>query len=87
MKSMIVAGSFVIAALVVAYPYGSANAGGSGGGVNGSFARAYCEYYRTKAMVAARSGHSAGAAHGADDRGSAEYWRAVYRQCLKEHGY
>ena len=61
------------------------------GGVNGSYARAYCQYYLNKASSAAR-GHSTNAlaaskVAGNGDRGTAEYWRRAYRQCLKENGY
>lgn len=61
------------------------------GGVNGSYARAYCQYYLNMASTAAR-GHSTNALAastdaGDRDRGSAEYWRRAYRQCLKENGY
>lgn len=69
------------------------------GGLNASYARAYCEFYRTKIAVAARYGSSATSHYeststlrSADSaitaqRGTPEYWRQMYRQCLKEHGY
>ena len=86
MKSMIVAGGALMVAMVLAQPQGPADARG---GVNASYARAYCEYYRTKAMVVARRQHQGGLASsdGAHERGDAEYWRQKYRACLKEHGY
>lgn len=62
------------------------------GGVNASYARAYCQYYLNMASTAAR-GHSRQAlASSSDharkgDRQSPDYWRQVYRDCLKENGY
>lgn len=60
------------------------------GGVNASYARAYCQYYKNMASVAAR-GHSQQQALASSDRDrdrqSPDYWRQVYRDCLKEHGY
>ncbi|NNE21007.1 MAG: hypothetical protein HKN11_00210 [Rhizobiales bacterium] len=61
------------------------------GGVNSSYARAYCLYYLNMASTAARGNATRGlaSAHGADDRDrqSPAYWRRVYRECLKENGY
>ena len=61
------------------------------GGVNGSFARAYCQYYLNMASTAARgdSTRAFASSHDADDRDrqSPAYWRRVYGECLKEHGY
>ncbi len=64
---------------------------GARGGVNASYARAYCAFYKNKIAVAAR-GYSRRALASHDrsrskQRGSPEYWRQKYRDCLKEHGY
>lgn len=61
------------------------------GGVNASYARAYCQYYQNKTAAVAR-GHSTkslASSSNADktDRRTAEYWREAYRKCLKENGY
>lgn len=61
------------------------------GGVNASYARAYCQYYLNMASTAARR-HSRQAQASSDlerkgDRHSPDYWRQVYRDCLKENGY
>lgn len=62
------------------------------GGVNASYARAYCLYYLNMASTVAR-GHSqkalaSSANHaGKGDRQSPDYWRQAYRECLKENGY
>lgn len=61
------------------------------GGLNASYARAYCMYYLNMAAMAARSSsHRALAADGRTrdaERRSPEYWRQVYRDCLKKNGY
>ena len=61
------------------------------GGLNASYARAYCEYYRNKIAIAARGRNQFGLSrHESIDGASSqtpEYWRAKYRECLKEHGY
>ncbi len=61
------------------------------GGLNASYARAYCEYYRNKIAIAARGQSQFGLGRlEVSDRASsqsAEYWRAKYREYLKEHGY
>lgn len=61
------------------------------GGLNASYARAYCEYYRNKIAIAARGQSQFGLGKPeTTDRAasrSPEYWRAKYRECLKEHGY
>ena len=71
--------------------FASVPANAIGGGVNGSYARAYCYYYKTKIAAAARrqSRQVLAADHAArrDDRRSPEYWRQAYRECIKEHGY
>ena len=63
------------------------------GGVNSSYARAYCQYYQNKSATVARgpstkslASSSASDAHEGDRR-TAEYWRQAYRKCLKENGY
>ena len=48
-------------------------------GIGGSTARAYCDYFRLKIRSASRQGSYEGR--------SPDYWRQVYRQCLKDHGY
>ena len=75
---------------VVAFDSAPANALG---GPNSSYARAYCEFYRAKIGQAPRYHED----HDYDrskkkrskkrDRRSAEYWRRVYKDCLKEHGF
>ncbi|MGI9464255.1 MAG: hypothetical protein ACR2OM_09960 [Aestuariivirgaceae bacterium] len=64
------------------------------GGVNASYARAYCLYYRNKASLVARDSYRRSHRALAErdnrqhtDRNSPAYWRQVYRECLKEHGY
>ena len=62
------------------------------GGVNASYARAYCYYYKTMVATVARNQSKKALSSQTDsqdavDRRSSEYWRQAYRDCLRENGY